>query len=109
MFGLPTIHKGQVRKKSQKCGQMEVKVEAEQVAKIRNLRNFTDCEILQVTKIRNLAKFLKWPKFLQFVAPVSFRLLMRIFEFVLDSLCLSRLDDVGLFSLYNYKNSHEMR
>ena len=47
MSELPTIHKGQFRKKSQKGGQMEVKVEAKQVVKIRNLqmRNFTGCEI----------------------------------------------------------------
>ena len=101
MSELATIHKGQFRKKSQKCCQMEVKVEAEQVAKIRNLRNFTSCEILQVAKIRNPVKLLKWPKFLQFVALVSFRILMCISKFVLDSLCLSPLDDVSLFSLYN--------
>ena len=88
---------------------MEVKVEAEKVAKFHNLRNFASCEILQVVKIRNPAKFLQWSNFLQFMVPISFRLLTSIFEFDLDSLCLSWLDDVGVFSLYNYKNSHKMR
>ena len=83
--------------------------ENSQVAKIRRLRNFITCEILQVVKIRNLAKFLQWSNFLQFVAPISFQLLTFISEFSLDSSCLSRLDDVGVFSLYNYKNSHKMR
>ena len=81
---------------------MEVKVEAEQVAKICNLRNFSSFKNSQ------LAKFLQWPKFLQFMAPVSFQLLTHISKFGLDSSCLSWLDDVGLFSLYNYKNSHKM-
>ena len=66
-------------------------------------------KILQVAKIRNPTKFLQWSNFLQFVAPISFRLMTHIFEFGLDSSCLSRLDDVGVFSLYNYKNSHKMR
>ena len=56
---------GQFRKKPQKGGQMEVKVEAEQVAKIRNLRNFAGS---QVAKIRNLAKFLQWSTVLLFEA-----------------------------------------
>ena len=51
MSKLPTIHKGQFRKKSQKGGQMEVKVEAEHVAKIPNLRNFATCKISAVAQI----------------------------------------------------------
>ena len=82
---------------------MEVKVEAEQVAKIRNLRRFSTSKILQP------AKFLQWSKFLQLMAQISFRLMTRTFEFGSYSSCLSRLEDVGLFSLYNYKNSHKMR
>ena len=64
-------------------------------------------EAEQVAKIRNPAKLLQWSNFLQFVAPISFRLLTRISEFGLDSSCLSQLDDVGIFSLYNYKNSQK--
>ena len=62
MYGLPTIPKGQFRKKSQKGGQMEVKVEAKQVVKIRNLRmrNFAGCEISQPIEF---AKFCKLRKF----------------------------------------------
>ena len=71
---------------------MGVKVEAEQVA-----------------KIRNLVKFLQWSNFLQFMALISIRLMTRIFKFGLDSSCFSRLDDVGVFSLYNCKNSRKMR
>ena len=44
MSELPTIHKGQFRKKSQKGGQMGVKVKVEQVAKICNLRNSASCK-----------------------------------------------------------------
>ena len=51
---------------------MEVKVEAEQAVKIRNLRNFATYEILQVAKIRNPAKFMQWSIYLQFEAPNSF-------------------------------------
>ena len=54
MSELPTIHKGRFRKKSQKGGQMDVKVEAEQVAKIRNLRNFAGYKKSQLEKFRNL-------------------------------------------------------
>ena len=49
---------------------MEVKLEAEQVAKIRNLRNLCSVPIF----------FSLWPNFLQ-ISDVSF-------EFGLDSLCL---------------------
>ena len=87
-------------------------MEAEQVLKIHNLRNFASCEgceILQVAKFCNPAKFMQRSNFLQFVAPISFRLLTRISKFGLDSSCLGRLDDIGVFSLYNYKNSHKMR
>ena len=58
MFELPTIHEGQFRQKSHKGGQMEVKVEAEHVA-----------------KFRNPVKFLQWSTFLQLEALISFRLL----------------------------------
>ena len=69
------------------------------------VQSLTEAYIL----LRVKAYILQWHKFLQFVAPVSFRLLTRISEFGLDSSCLSRLDDVGLFGFYNYKNSHKMR
>ena len=65
---------------------MGVKVEAEQVA-----------------KIHNPVKFLKWPNFLQFVALISIQLMTRISDFGLDSSCMSRLNDVSVFRLYNYK------
>ena len=48
---------GQFRKKSQKGGQMEVKVEVEQVAKIHNLRNSVDCENSQPCKISAVVHF----------------------------------------------------
>ena len=57
MSKLTTTHKGQFRKKSQKGGQMEVKVEAEQVVKFRNLRNSTGCENSQPCKISTLVQF----------------------------------------------------
>ena len=62
----------------------------------------------EVAKICNLEKFLQWSTFLQFLAPVSFQLLTRISELISNSSCLSRLEDVGLFSWYNYKNSHNV-
>ena len=78
--------RGILGKSHKKGGQMGVKVEVEQVA-----------------------KFLQWSNFIQFGAPISIRLMTHISEFGLDSSCLSRLDDVGVFNLYNYKNSHKMR
>ena len=66
-------------------------------------------EAEQVGKIRNPVKFLQWSNFLQFVAPISIQLMTRIFEFGLDSSFMSRIDDVGVFCLYNYKNSQKMR
>ena len=67
---------------------MEVKVEASQVAKILNLRNSQPCKISAVVQFSSVC------------GSNSFRLLTRISEFVLDSSCLSQLDDVGVFSLY---------
>ena len=44
-------------KKAQQCGQMEVKVEAEQVVKIRNLQKFAGCENSQPYKISAMVQF----------------------------------------------------
>ena len=57
MSKLATTQKGQFRKKPQKGGQMEVKVEVEQVAKFHNLRNSASCENLQLCKISAVVQF----------------------------------------------------
>ena len=73
---------GQFQKKSYKGGQMEVKVEAEQVSKIRNLQNSIGCENPQPCKIYAVVHFSSVldSNFL----PTS----VVTFEFGLDSSCL---------------------
>ena len=63
------------------------------------MRNFATCEILQVAKFLQPYKIYVRDHFLLFSALFSFCLLTCSSDFGLDSSCLSRLNDFGIFSL----------
>ena len=78
------------------------------LAKFRNLRNFTGCEISQLAKFRKPAKFpLCLPSLLHFCSKSPLGRSC-IFEFDSGSSCLNQIEDNEVFGLQNYKNSYKM-
>ena len=72
------------------------------------LRNFVTYEILQVAKIRNTAKLLQCSSSPSVLSSNFLLTCSYSFDFGLDSLYLSRLDDDGTIGLENYKDNHKI-